>query len=167
MPMIVMSRPSELGFLGVGASKDEAVAAYEAAANGLQLDLKKSLEEFPRSAAALNMWPKVMAEETQFWADRQETFDASRGITFWGDRVEKAGKYKERWLELTKQVAAKAKEIGETPKTPGYSPFPPEPKDSGTMWIAAAVITVGVLAAVLFSKKRGSLSGLRRRRRSR
>ena len=39
MPMIVMSRPSELGFLGVGASKDEAVAAYEAAANGLQLDL--------------------------------------------------------------------------------------------------------------------------------
>jgi len=160
------NRTSEmLGFLGVGASKAEAVAAYEAAASELQNLLKKNMEEFPRAAAALNMWPKVMSEETQFWADRAETIGAWSGITFWGDRVEKANQYKARWTELAKQVASKARALGEKPKTAGYDGNPDQPEGDEFPW----GITIGVLAAVgvvLFvAQKRmsGAVNGLTRR----
>jgi hypothetical protein len=71
MSMMIMPAAPKLGFLGFGESKEGAIAAYDAAANKLQLELKKSLEEFPKAAAALNMWPKVMAEEKQFYTASQ------------------------------------------------------------------------------------------------
>jgi hypothetical protein len=168
MSMMIMPAAPKLGFLGFGESKEGAIAAYDAAANKLQLELKKSLEEFPKAAAALNMWPKVMAEEKQFWADRQDTFDSSKGITFWGDRIEAANKYAARWTTLTEQVVAKALELNEKPKTPGYSPFPPKKDEKSFPWaIVGGVLVLGAVIALAGAKKAGRLSGMRRRRRSR
>ena len=165
------ARSRGLGILGVGASKEEAIAAYDAAANELQLVLKKNLEEFPKSAAALNLWPKVVAEEKQFWADRQDTYASTKGITFWGDRVQKANEYKARWTELAQLVAAKVEDLQETAKTPGYDPYAgKKPKGSEGLpgWAIGGIAAVVVLGAGYFYMRRsGKLSGLRRKRRSR
>ena len=160
-----------LGILGVGASKEEAIAAYDAAALVLQETLKKNLSEFPKAAAALNMWPKVVAEEKFFWDDRKETYEAWKGVTVWGSRVEKAEKYKARWLELAREVADKARAMREKPVTPGYDPYAGQKKDddgSSTMLIIGAVLVLALVGGGYFyAKKKGMLSGVRRRRRSR
>ena len=143
----------QLGILGFGASKEDALAAFRDAETALNADFKAAANNFPKAAYSIQIWERVMPVEKDFYRDRDEAVGSSRGITDWGSRVDKANKYKDAFLDAKAAVIAKAKQTKEKAVDPDYDPEPSKKKDSGIPWLwigvgAAALVAVGLLASV-------------------
>jgi hypothetical protein len=160
----------ELGFLGFGKSKDDAVKAFAEA--GLLIDEAKAAAlNYKQAAGAANFWAEFMPVEAQYYKDRDYVSESSRGITLWGDYVKKANEYADKFRGFIRKVIAKATETNEPSASANYVPPTPEQlgeEDNTLLYVGAGVAVVAIIGLSIYlnrPKAAGAVAGLRRRRR--
>lgn len=155
--MQIVSSP-RLGFVGFGASKEDALAAYRDAQTALDADFKAAATNFPKAAYSIRIWDRIMPIEKDFYRDRDDTAASSRGITMWGDRVEKANQYKQTFLDAKAAVVARATVLKEKPVDATYDPQLPGKKKGDVPWalIGGGAAALLVLGLVLRGKRPGA-----------
>lgn len=153
--MQIVSSP-RLGFVGFGASKDDALAAYRDAETALNADFKAAATNFPKAAYSIRIWDRIMPIEKDFYRDRDDTAASSRGITMWGDRVEKANQYKQTFLDAKAAIIARAATLKEKPVDPTYDPGTGKKGDVPWALIGGGAAALLILGLVLRGKRPGA-----------
>lgn len=165
---IAYCEKKQLGFLGFGASKEDATKAFAEA--GLLIDEAKAAAlNYKQSAAAVGFWAAFMPVEAAFYKDRDYVAESSRFITKWGDYAKKANDYADKFRGFIRQVVAKAAEMNEASASANYVPPTPEQlggEDNTLLYVGAGAAVLGIIAlSIYLNRPKTAVAGLRRRRR--
>lgn len=168
MDIAYCEKKRELGFLGFGKNKDDAVKAFAEA--GLLIDEAKAAAlNYKQAAAAVGFWAAFMPVEAQYYKDRDYVSASSRGITFWGDYVKQANEYADKFRGFIRQVVSKAAETNEPSASANYTPPTPEQmgeEDNTLLYVGVGVAVVAAIGlAIYLNRPKTAVAGLRRRRR--
>lgn len=152
-PHRLSGRPRRLNGLGaplIGASKDEAIAAWQKVDSQIA-NASAAGTLYPRAAVGTQFWSKYALLQDEFYARRTAVYGYSQGITDWDKYIKEARDYAQKFLTLETAVVDEARKTGEYKETPGYIPPNDRPDDKADNTLLYVGLGVAVLAAIFLS----------------
>ena len=146
---VIQFKPQQLGILGVGMSKEEALQKFEDAYQAL-LDLRGTALALPKAAFAIGAWKNIESLQTGFNSVRDAVSKMSKGVTRWGTYADKANEFAGYFKKLESDIKTAAEKTGEKPLADK-----PEGDGSGEIpWaLLGGIAVAGVILWTVAAKK--------------
>lgn len=105
----------DLGFLGFGRTRAEALKALDDAKQAL-LSVRAAAYMFPVAAGATQAWDNITPLESGLQLVRDSFEKAPPAVTFWGDYVDKGNSYIANFQAVENTIRSTAIATGESPQ---------------------------------------------------